>query len=271
MVVVFVLMLHTLWLYIDELVGKGLGLGVILEFLMWGVLTILPLCLPLATLLSSMMVIGQLAENNELMAIRASGVSFSRVMAPLMISSFIIAVGAYIVGDKVVPRAFNEIYTLRDDIGRTKNEIKIPSGTFYDGIEGYVLRVDGQNKKTGMLYGVMAYDHSNNKGNTSVTIADSAIIRMSRNKDYLTFTLFNGTNYIEDNTMNYADTTLSLQHIDFKKQELVIPLKNYNFEKSDSNRFDDQAKSMSACAYGSRSARCGVSDRPFHADSGTPA
>jgi lipopolysaccharide export LptBFGC system permease protein LptF len=165
---------------------------------MWGVLTILPLCLPLATLLSSMMVIGQLAENNELMAIRASGVSFSRVMAPLMISSFIIAVGAYIVGDKVVPRAFNEIYTLRDDIGRTKNEIKIPSGTFYDGIEGYVLRVDGQNKKTGMLYGVMAYDHSNNKGNTSVTIADSAIIRMSRNKDYLTFTLFNGTNYIED-------------------------------------------------------------------------
>lgn len=245
MVVVFVLMLHTLWLYIDELVGKGLGLGVIFEFLMWGVLTILPLCLPLATLLSSMMVIGQLAENNELMAIRASGVSFSRVMAPLMISCFLIAVGAYIVGDKVVPRAFNEIYTLRDDIGRTKNEIKIPSGTFYDGIEGYVLRVDEQNKKTGMLYGVMAYDHTNNKGNTSVTIADSAIIKMSRNKDYLTFTLYNGSNYLEDNTLNYADTTLSLQHIDFKKQELVIPLDNYSFEKSDSNRFDDQAKSMS--------------------------
>lgn len=245
MVVVFVLMLHTLWLYIDELVGKGLGLGVILEFLMWGVLTILPLCLPLATLLSSMMVVGQLAENNELMAIKASGVSFARIITPLMVASLMIAICAYFVGDRVVPKAFNNIYTLRDDIGRTKNEIKIPSGTFYDGIEGYVLRVEEQNKKTGMLYGVMAYDHSDNKGNTSVTIADSAIIRLSRNKDYLTFTLYNGSNYLEDNSLHFADTTLTLQHIDFKQQDLVIALDNYNFEKSDTNRFDDQAKSMS--------------------------
>lgn len=245
LVVVFILMMNFLWLYIDELVGKGLGLSVILEFLMWGVFTILPLAMPLATLLASMMVIGQMAENNELLAIRASGVSFSRIIAPLIAASAIIAVGAFFVGDRLVPKGYNEIYTMRDDIGRTKNEIKIPSGTFYDGIEGYILRVDDQNKETNMLYGVMVYDHTKHKGNTSITIADSAIMRMSKAKDYLTFTLFQGYNYQEDNSVRYRDTTLALNRVNFDRQELLIPLANYNFEKSDSSRFGDQAKSMS--------------------------
>ena len=243
LIVIFILMMHTLWLYIDELVGKGLGLGVILEFLMWGACTILPLALPLATLLSSMMTVGNMAENNELMAIRASGVSFARVMMPLMVASAVITIGAYFAGDRLVPKAYNEIFTLRDDIGRTKDEIKIPSGTFYDGIDGYILRVEDQSKESGMLYGVMVYDHTKNKGNIAVTLADSAQIRLSKAKDYLTFTLYNGANYSEDNTLQRRDTSLSLQHIDFKRQDLLIPLDNYSFEKSDSVRYGDQAKS----------------------------
>ena len=175
LVVVFVLMMQFLWLYIDELVGKGLGLAVIFEFLMWGTCTILPLALPLATLLSSMMTLGQMTENNEMMAIKASGVSLVRIMIPLTIVSAIIAVGAFFIGNNLVPKAYNEIYTLRDDIGRTKEEIKIPSGTFYNGIEGYILRVDDQNKSNGMMYGVMVYDHTDKKGNNSMTLADSAM------------------------------------------------------------------------------------------------
>ncbi len=245
LVVVFILLLQFLWLYIDELVGKGLGLRIILEFLMWGACTILPQALPLATLLASMMVVGQMAENNELLAIKAAGVSFSRIIAPLTAASLLIAIGAFFIGDRLVPHAFNKIYTLRDDIGRTKNEIKIPSGTFYDGIDGYILRVDDQSKKSGMLYGVMVYDHSAGRGNISLTLADSALIKMSSRKDYLTFTMFDGSSYQEDNSIRYADTSLALQRVKFARQEIVVPLSNYNFEKSDSSRFGDQAKSMS--------------------------
>lgn len=245
LVVIFILMMQFLWLYIDELVGKGLGLGIIMEFLGWGACTVLPLALPLATLLASMMVVGQMAENNELLAIKASGVSFGRVITPIMVCCAIIAVGAFFVGNKLVPKAYNQIYTLRDDIGKTKNEIKIPLGTFYDGIDGYILRAEAENKKTGMLHGVMFYDHSNGKGNTSMTLADSAIIKISKDKDYLTFTLFSGTNYQETNTLRYADTSFVLQKIDFQRQDLLIPLNNYQFEKSDTNRYGDQAKSMS--------------------------
>ena len=242
-VVVFILMMQTLWLYIDELVGKGLGIRTILEFLFWGVCSIaLPLALPLATLLAATMTIGQLAEHGELMAIRAAGISFGRVIAPLSVVALLIAGGTYMVCSRVVPYAFNQIYTLRDDIARTKDEIKIPPGTFYDGIDGYILRVGSQDKDTKMLYDVQVYDHTAHKGNISVTMADSAILKMAKTKEYLTFTLFNGSTYREDNALRYNDTTLTLQHIDFAKQELLILLSNYSFEKSDSARFDDAIK-----------------------------
>ena len=194
--VIFILMMQFLWVYIDELVGKGLGIKIVLEFMLLGGCTILPLAMPLATLLASVMVMGMMGDNNELMAIKASGVSLARVMAPLMIASLFISIGAFFVGNDLVPKAWNEIYTLRDDIGRTKNEIKIPAGTFYDGIDGYVLRTERH------------------------------------------------TNYQESNTRKGRDTIRELQHIDFVEQELIIPLKNYSFQKSDSSRYGDQVKSM---------------------------
>ena len=255
LVVIFILMLQLLWLYVDELVGKGLGLRIILEFMFWGGCTSLPLALPLATLLSSVMTMGSLSENNELMAMKAAGISVRRVMLPIMLASLVISVGAFFAGNDLVPKANNEIYTLRADILKTKKEIKIPSGIFYDGIEGYILRVDGQNKETGMFYGMMVYDHNSSQGNTSVTMADSALITISKEKDFLIFTLFNGTNYKEDNLRNYSDTSMKLQRIDFDRQELRVQLDNYAFEKSDSVQFSDQAKTMP------------VKELRYHADS----
>ena len=244
LVVVFILMMQFLWLYIDELVGKGLSFKVILEFLGWGSATLLPLSLPLATLLSSMMTLGTLGENNELLAIKAAGISLQRVLVPLAISCGIVSVGAFFISNDLIPVAYNKIYTLRDDIGKTKEEIKIPTGTFYNGIDGYILRVDERNDETGMMHGVMVYNHTKNKGNTSLTLADSAQMKMSKDKSYLTFVLYDGSNYEETNNKKYRDTTLQLQKIDFHKQELVIPLENYAFQKSDSSRFNDQVKSM---------------------------
>ena len=244
LVVVFILMMQFLWLYIDELVGKGLSFKVILEFLGWGAATLLPLSLPLATLLASMMTLGTLGENNELLAIKAAGISLQRIMIPLCAACVLISIGAFFISNDLIPVAYNNIYTLRDDIGKTKEEIKIPTRTFYNGIEGYILRVNERNDETGIMHGVMVYNHTKNKGNTSLTLADSAQMRMSKDKSYLTFVMYNGSNYEETNTKKYRDTTLQLQKIDFDKQSLVIPLENYAFQKSDSSRFNDQVKSM---------------------------
>ena len=244
-IVTFILVMQFLWLYIDELVGKGLEFKVIMEFLMWGSCQTLPLAIPLATLLSSMMTLGDMGEKFELTAIKASGISLARVLAPMTGVCLLICVGAYFVGDRLVPYSINQIYTMRDDLRRTKSEIKIPTGTFYDGIEGYILRVESRDKKTGMMYNIQVYDHTGPKGNTRLTVADSGIIKMSKAKDYLTFQLFNGVNYQEENTRKYRDTTLALRRIQFRSQEMVIPLENYAFHHSDSARFSEQVRSMS--------------------------
>ena len=244
LVVVFILVMQFLWLYIDELVGKGLSLKIILEFLGWGSVTMLPLSLPLATLLASMMTLGTLGENNELLAIKAAGISLQRVLIPLGICCAIVSVAAFFVSNDLIPVAYNKIYALRDDIGKTKDEIKIPTGTFYNGIEGYILRVNERDKETDMMRGVMVYNHTGKKGNISLTLADSAQMKMSKDKSYLNFVLYSGTNYEETNERKYRDTTLQVQKIDFSRQEMIIPLENYAFQKSDTSRFDDQVKSM---------------------------
>ena len=240
-IVIFILVMQFLWLYIDELVGKGLELKVILEFMMWGSCQVLPL----ATLLSSMMTLGQMGENYELTAIKAAGISLTRVLVPLVFASILISIGAFYIGDRLVPYSINQIYTMRSDLSRTKSEIKIPVGSFYDGIDGYILRIQDRDNRTGMMYDVMVYDHSGNKGNTSLTVADSGIMKLSKAKDYLTFMLYDGISYQETNTKKYRDTTLALRRIGFRKEEMIIPLENYAFQHSDSARYGDQVRSMS--------------------------
>ena len=244
-ITIFILVMQFLWLYIDELVGKGLELKVILEFLMWGSCQVLPLALPLATLLASMMTFGDLGEHYELTAMNSAGVSLARILLPVTVASALISVAAFYIGDRLVPYSINHIFTMREDLGRTKSEIKIPVGTFYDGIEGYILRIDDRDKETGMMYGVMVYDHTTDKGNLRLTVADSGMMKLSKAKDYLTFQLYNGTNYQETNTRRYRDTTLALQRIHFARQEMVIPLENYSFHHSDSARYGEQVRSMS--------------------------
>lgn len=138
------------------------------------------------------MTVGQMAENNELIAMKSAGISLTRVLSPIIICAAVISVLAFFAANNLVPVAYNKIFTLRDDIGKTKEEINIPTGTFYDGIDGYVLRIDSKDDKTGIMHGVLVYDHTAGKGNVSVTIADSAVIKMSKSKDYLTFQMFSG-------------------------------------------------------------------------------
>ena len=246
-IVVFILMLQFLWLYIDELVGKGLGLMVILEFLFWGTGTILPLALPLATLIASLMTLGNMGESNELLAMKAAGISLQRILNPLIVVSIIISVIAFFVSNNFIPISYNKIYTLQYDIGKTKSEIKIPTGTFYNGIDGFTLRVDNNNKETGMMYGVMVYDHSDNRGNIRLAVADSGTLKSTPDKKSLVFTLYNGVSYEEDNVRKHQDTSYSVQTIDFEMQEVLIELDNYSFEKSEEGKFGNEimAKGLS--------------------------
>lgn len=244
LIVTFVLMMHFLWLYIDELVGKGLSLGVIAEFLGWGAATLIPLALPLATLLASIMTLGGFGENNELLAMKAAGISLPRVLTPLIVLSFFISVGAFFASNNLIPLAYDNIYTLRDDINKTKEEISIPTGIFYDGIENYNIRIDSRDEKTDMLYKMMVYDHSKNLGNLSLTIADSGSMKLTPDKQNLLFTLYDGNTYEETPRESIEDTLYTIQKIGFKKQEIIISLANYAFQRSESGRFSGEVNAL---------------------------
>lgn len=250
-ITVFILVMQFLWLYIDDLVGKGLSFWVIMEFLGWGSATILPLSMPLATLLASIMTFGNLGENNELLAMKAAGISLQRIFYPLIYVAALISVAAFFVSNDLIPLAYNKIYTLQYDIARTKDEIKIPTGTFYNGIDGYSVRIDSRHPESDMMYNVLVYNHTDNKGNISLAMADSGLIRSTPDKKSLVFTLFDGVSYEETNKVTARDTSLSLQKVDFKMQEVIIPLENYAFQKSDEDRYgnDIMAKDLKQLRY----------------------
>jgi len=244
-IVLFILVMQFLWVYIDELVGKGLSLAVILEFMGWGACTILPMVLPLSTLLACIMTMGGLGENNELLSMKSAGISLGRTMLPLMVVSALIATGAFFIADDVIPVAYEHIYALRDDIGRTKDEIKIPEGVFYDGIEGYTLRVERQDEETGMMYNLMVYDHTGNSGNNSLILAESGRIQITGDKKHLIFDMFDGRSYDETNRMTFRDTTLEQNIVSFKEQRIYIALSNYSFTRDDNtDRFSDEIMSL---------------------------
>ena len=239
-IVLFILVMQFLWLYIDELVGKGLSLGVIFEFMMWGSATLLPMVLPLATLLASIMTLGGMGENNELLAIKSAGISLERVLRPLVFVAVAISIGAFFISNDLIPVAYKKIYALRDDIGRTKEVIKIPTGMFYDGIEGYMLRVNESDDETGLMHDIIVYDHTSGTGNTSLTVADSGFIRVSDDGATIIFKMYNGTSYQENNVFKSRDTTLEQNIITFDEQQMIVSRDDYSFERSDDERFGNE-------------------------------
>ncbi len=238
-IVTFILVMQFLWLYIDELVGKGLGFRVIAQFLIWGSFTLIPYALPLATLLASIMTMGTLGENSELLSMKAAGISLQRIIRPLSYMAVIIVIGAFFASNNLIPIAWNKIYTLREDITNTKEEIKIPVGIFYDGIDGYSIRV-GSRDDDMLMHQIMIYNHSKENGNSDLTIADSGRFSITPDKKGLLISLYNGVNYQEENQRTYSDTSLNLQKIKFSFQQIVVPLENYAFTGSKEGRFGNE-------------------------------
>ncbi len=142
----FIVLMQFLWRYIDELVGKGLGVDVIGELFFYAALTMIPMALPLAILLASLMTFGNLGEQFELTAMKASGISLLRTMAPLIVLMVCIATGAFFFQNDVLPVAQTKMWTLLYSMRQKSPELEIPEGVFYDQIPGYNLFVQ---EKTG--------------------------------------------------------------------------------------------------------------------------
>ena len=157
-IVLFVFIMQFMWRYIDELVGKGLGMDVILELMMYAAVTLIPMVLPLATLFAAVMTMGNMGENYELLALKSAGISLPKIMRPLIILVLFVAVGSFFVANNLVPIATKKISALLYDIRQQKQSIEFKDGLFFNGMDDISIRVDRQDPKTKLLNGVLIYD-----------------------------------------------------------------------------------------------------------------
>lgn len=234
-IVLFIVLMQFLWKYIDDLVGKGLEISVIGELFFYAAVSMVPMSLPLAILLASLMTFGNLGEKFELTAMKASGISLLRVMAPLIFLVSTISVGAFFFQNNILPHAQVKMWTLLFSIKQKSPELEIPEGVFYSEITGYNLLVQRKNHDTGMLYDVMIYDVSKGGDNATIMLADSAQLAFTKEMSHLYLHLYTGEQFENLQDQRGARQNIPYRRETFFDKEILIPF-DANF-----NRLDDDA------------------------------
>lgn len=229
-IVLFIVLMQFLWKYIDDLVGKGLSMEVLGELFFYAAVTLVPMALPLAILLASLMTFGNLGEKFELTAMKAAGISLLRVMMPLIILISGVAVGAFYFQNNVLPQAQVKMWTLLFSMKQKSPELEIPEGVFYDQITGYNLYVQSKNKQTGILRQVMIYDVSKGYDRGTILRADSAQLAFTKDMKHLYLHLWRGEQFDNLQNQNTAGQNVPFRRETFKEKELLIPF-DANFSR----------------------------------------
>lgn len=247
-IALFILLMQFLWRWIDELVGKGLETIDFVEIVLYASSTLVPMALPLAILLASLMTLGNFGEYYELLAMKSAGISLPRILLPLSIVTALISVGAFFFSNNVLPYTNLKLTNLLYSVRQQKPEFLIKEGVFTDFADGYTIKVGQKNPKTGLLKRIMIYDHSDRKGNVTVTYADSGFMSPSADQKYLVATLFSGNTYKEvldkRNRLNAPGSKLPAQRQKFEKQKIIFELQGVGLKRTDETLFKDSYQVM---------------------------
>lgn len=233
-IVMFVLLMNFMWRYIDELVGKGLSGGIIIELVGYAMANMIPMGLPLAMLLAAIMTLGNLGENYELLAMKSAGMSLLQIIKPLIFVVGIIAIGSFFIANNLVPYANKKLFSTLNDIRQQKQVIEFQDGLFFNGIENLSIRVGHQDPDTHLLTDVLIYDNRPTNGNMNTIVADSGYIRLSDNKRFLMVMLYHGQNYEQTRNGQWYSKS-SLRHDTFEKQDMAISIEGFDMKRSEDN------------------------------------
>jgi lipopolysaccharide export system permease protein len=240
-IALFVLVMQFFWLYIDDLVGKGLDIGTLAHLTGLVAINWVPLALPLALLLSSIMTFGNLGESFELVAIKSAGIPLLRFMQPLFIVSVFIAGISFLFANNIMPIAALKLNTLKYDIIVAKPAFDIKEGVFYDKIEGYVIKIGKKSKDGNTIKNVIIYERNYGLQDYSL-VAESGVMKVaSGNK--LEFDLRNGWRYEEKG--NRLTTNTEFTRIGFKEYKKILDLSSFQMNKTSDSAFRDNYKMLS--------------------------
>jgi lipopolysaccharide export system permease protein len=239
----FIFLLHFLWRYIDEMVGKGIEMYILAELFFYAALSLVPQSLPLAILFASLMTFGNLGEQLELLAMKASGISLVRIMKPLTCFLVIIAISAFYFQNNIIPVSQVKMYTLLLSVRQKSPELEIPESMFYTELNGKNIYVREKDKKNKLLKDVMIYDYSEGFNNLSVIVADSGRLKTSVDKKYVVMTLYSGELFGNlkgnKNRAREAKDAVPYRRETFDTMEMLIEFDG-NFNMSNESIFQDR-------------------------------
>lgn len=238
----FVLVLQFFWLYIDDLVGKGLDLVTLGKLTGYVAAFNVPMALPLALLLSSIMTFGNLGETFELVAIKSAGIPLLRFMQPLLIVTIFIGGIAFLFANNIIPVVNLKLNTLKYDIIVSKPAFDIKEGIFYDKIDGYVIKIGRKSADGAGIFNVVIYEKSYGLQDFSM-VAESGTMRVSDDKKFLEFDLHNGWRYQEKGSR--LTTNTEYVRLGFKDYKKILDLGSFKMNKTSDSAFKDNFKMLS--------------------------
>jgi len=233
-ITLFVFMMQILWKYIDDLVGKGLDLLTLTEFLIYASATLVTLAMPIAILLSSIMTFGKLGENFELVAIKSSGISLLRFMRPLFFVSIILSGVAFLFANYIAPVANLKFAVIYHDIYEKSPAFDLKDGVFYNGFRGFSIKVGKKEKDKSTLHDVLIYEQTNGVQDNTI-ISEKGKMSMSTDKKFLEFRLQNGNRYQEKGGFNSVKTEFI--NLGFQEYNKLFDLSQLNLQKTSDSLF----------------------------------
>ena len=240
LVCLFIFMMQFLWQKIEDLVGKGLEIWVLAQFFFYSALMLIPMSLPLAILLATLITFGNFGERCELLAMKAAGIPLIKVMRPLIVVVICISGLSFYFQNVIGPRATTELYALIFSMKQKSPELDIPEGAFYHELDGYNLYVQKKNKETGMLYDVMIYNFSDGFENAHIIVADSGRMEMTPDKKYLNLHLYSGEQFENLKTQSMAQKNVPYRRESFREKHSLIEF-DANFNQMDASVLSNQA------------------------------
>lgn len=240
----FVFFMMFIFKYIDDFVGKGLGAGVLSELFFYFSLTTIPMALPLAILLSSLMTFGNLGEHFELTAMKSSGLSLQRIMTPLVVFMMILSLSAFYFSNNVLPNTNLKAGSLLYDVRESKPALLFKEGVFNNSIEGFSIRVNKKDEDGRTLYDIMIYDHRAMQGNNIVVAAKSGTMEETGDKMFLVLTLKDGVSYKEMAESPKDMQTHPLVRDHFEERTIRFDLSEFKMSRTNEELFKSNAQML---------------------------
>ncbi len=237
----FILMMQSLWKYIDDLVGKDLDLITVGKFLWYASASLLILAIPIAILISSIMAFGNLGESFELVAIKSSGISLLRFMRPLIIFSVFLCAVSFFFANNVIPVANLRFKTLYYDIVFKKPALDLKEGKFYTQIPGYAIKIGKKDKDQKTIHNVVIFEMQSGLQDNSI-VAEKGLMGISADKKYLEFTLQNGFRYQERGNM--GDTSTEFIQVGFKEYKKLFDVSSLQMKNTPDTVFKNDSRML---------------------------